>query len=440
MSDAHEQPLRPVARESVDQHVRPNESARSFVLMALSAVVLSACGANNAPSTAAAGGAPATQCAGTPIKVMTIASLSGSFAVEDQDIANAATAAQSAINRDCSLGRALQVTVCDDQSTPNGALLCGTRARSEGYLALVGFAQGMGNSQQGAEVAGLPAIFTTDSTTWDHTNPLSYPNWNTQAQSIAQLAVAKALRVPSVMHVGADIPAGRLTADLMRSLAQGSGVEFKEVFFPVSTSDFTAIAAQILRAKPGALLVFTPNPSPIISSLLSQGADFKKMPIIFGQGIMTATQVAALGNKLDADYEVGQVMPAAATSNPGIAQMKAEFEAVGIAFTPQLSAKAVQEWSAVHALALALAPLKERGIDTLTSNSLLQAVVAHGKYDLPTIAPFDFQKPVQFSNPAVSKAYEGARVFSSYFRVFRFQDGVEVPIGDWQDVNDELHL
>jgi hypothetical protein len=200
------------------------------------------------------------------------------------------------------------------------------------------------------------------------------------------------------------------------------------------------MAAQILRARPGALLIFAPNPVPIISALLSSGADFTKMPVIFGQGILAATQIAALGAKLNGSYEAGQVMPAAAVSNPGIAKMQAEFQAAGIAFTAQLSIKAVHEWSAVHALALALAPLKERGIDTLTGRSLLETVIAHGDYNLSTIAPFNFQRTVQFSNPAMSKAYEGARVFSSYFRVFRLQDGLEQPVGDWQSVNDEFHL
>jgi hypothetical protein len=127
-------------------------------------------------------------------------------------------------------------------------------------------------------------------------------------------------------------------------------------------------------------------------------------------------------------------------SNPGIVQMQAEFQAAGLAFNSQLSTKAVQEWSAVHALALALAPLKGHGIDTLNSQSLLQAVIAHGDYNLPTIAPFTFQHIAQFSNPAVAKAYAGVRVFSSYFRVFRFQNGLEVPLGDWQNVNDPFHL
>src|SRR6185437_215720 len=118
-----------------------------------------------------------TSCAGSPLKFMTIFSLTGKLATTGNAVSDAAAAAVKSANSSCAAGRPIQVTVCDDQSTPNGSLQCGEKARSNGTLAIVGFTAGPGGSDQGAQTANLPGLFTADITSWDNTSKQSYPDY-----------------------------------------------------------------------------------------------------------------------------------------------------------------------------------------------------------------------------------------------------------------------
>src|SRR4051812_26447339 len=99
------------------------------VAAATAALSLAACGSNSDSSTSAAPGSSAGSaggtCSGAPLKMTTIFSQSGRLAVFGTDVPDAVAAAVAAVNKTCDAGRPLDVTVCDDQSTPNGALTCG---------------------------------------------------------------------------------------------------------------------------------------------------------------------------------------------------------------------------------------------------------------------------------------------------------------------------
>lgn len=64
------------------------------------------------------------------------------------------------------------------------------------------------------------------------------------------------------------------------------------------------------------------------------------------------------------------------------------------------------------------------------SQSLVQAVVSHGEYNLPTLPPFNFEK-----NPFPKSSILGqGRTFSTYQQVFTIKNGVSVPDGSFQSV------
>ena len=112
----------------------------------------------------------------------------------------------------------------------------------------------------------------------------------------------------------------------------------------------------------------------------------------------------------------------------------------GLPFSSNISPAGVHEWSAVHDLVEALEPLKGGAIKSLTSASLVKAVVDHGLYDTPTESPFNFQQRAQFANPLLAKAYASDRVFSTKFVVLQIHNGVEKPITGFEDINKPLTL
>jgi hypothetical protein len=367
---------------------------------------------------------------------MTFWSLSGNLGVFGNDVPGAAAAAVKAVNADCAAGRPLQVTVCDDQSTVNGSVQCGTEAKSNGTLALIGATAGPGGSDEGAQTADLPALFTSDQTSWDNTSPLSYPDNFPLLAMAGQIRTAQALGKKSFALAAVDVPDAHVQAEIGASEAKAAGLAFTQTYFPLDTTDFSSVAAQIVSAKPGALDFLLPQPEQFITALSSVGVNFKQTALIADAGILTPQQEKALATPLEGQYEVGSDVPAAATSNAGIQQMRGEYKAAGLTFSSGLSAWAVQEWSAIHALALALKPLPGSQLDSLTSKAIAQAVVAHGQYNLPAVAPFNFQK-----NPFPASSILGqGRTYSSYVGVFTYENGVPTPVGAFQNVNGTFTL
>ncbi len=416
--------------------VLPGRAAWAMAATAAAASTLMAVGSSDAATAAVAA---AQKCGGAPIKAMTIASLSGPLATFGKDIPNAAKAADDAANRGCSLGRPLDVTVCDDESTANGAAQCGTEAKQEGYLAIVGFTEGSGNSDQGALAAQLPAVFNAWNTAWDGDSKLSYSSWAQQAQAPATIDVAKALGVKALTLVGVDIAPLQLVASFVQPLTVAAGLGYTQVFFAPTTTDFSATAAQILADPTGAISIYDQSPTPLVDELQSLGANFTQRPMIYGEGIISP-QVIASTSALSGAYDVGQVVSSAATSNPGIAQMRSQFKAAGIPFSSNISLDGVHEWNAVHDLAEALAGLKHSAIKSLTSATLVKAVVDHGLYNTASEAPFNFQKRASFTNPLLAKAYAVDRVYSTKYVVLQVHNGVEKPITGWEDENKTFTL
>lgn len=401
-------------------------------------LVLAGCGSSKS-TTAASGssGAAGSACNGAPLKVMTIFSQSGELGVFGNDVPNAALAAEHAINAQCSLGRPLQVTVCDDQSTPNGSLECGDKAKTDGYLAIVGMTAGPGGSDEGAQAADLPALFTSAVNAWDDTSIHSYPDTPSIPTIAGQVKLAKAIGATSYMLAAVDIPPAHQEATIIGSVAKQISLPFKQTYFPLDTTDYSGVGAQITTAKPGALDFLLPEPEQFLTALAGAGANFQETKLIAEQGILTPTQQVSLSKIVQGSYQVGSLIPPSASSNPAIVQMKKEYREAGVKFSPLLSTWSVQEWSAVHALADALQPLGKKTISSLTTASLLKAVVGHGVYNVTGVVPFDYGQP---AFPKSSVLSQGGRVFSKYVEVFQVEHGVSVPIGGPQNVDNPLSV
>jgi branched-chain amino acid transport system substrate-binding protein len=416
--------------------ISPRLRTRAVVTLAVSALAvatLAGCGSNTksggaASSAAGSTAASAVACTGTTLKFTSIFSTTGPLALFGNSVTDAATAAVKAVNATCASGHPISVNVCDDQSTPNGALACGRTAASDGSIAIVGYSQGVGSSDTGVTASMLPSLFTTASTAFDTTSPLSFPLSQPAMEMLGNVEAAKALGATSFLFAAVDIPGAHIQAAVAQKAAAANGLTFDSVYFPLATTDFAPIAASIIAKKPGALTFLMPTGAQFMTSLLSEGYDLSKTPVIINAGILTDAQKSQLGSKINGLYEVGDIVPTSDTSNAGIAQMKKDYAAAGLSFTASLGTRPVQEWSAIHALG---DTLTKAVADTLTPASLVTAVQAHGVYNEPAIVPFNFSALA--TGPAA--AYGAGRVFSTYVGLFKTTDGVSSPVGGFQDLN-----
>jgi hypothetical protein len=361
---------------------------------------------------------------------MTIFSLTGKLATTGNAVSDAAAAAVKSANSSCAAGRPIQVTVCDDQSTPNGSLQCGEKARSNGTLAIVGFTAGPGGSDQGAQTANLPGLFTADITSWDNTSKQSYPDYFPNAASAGQVLLAKALGKTSFTLAAVDVPPAHNAAQIASAAADQAGIKLNQKYFPLTTTDYGSVAAQIVSSQTGSLGFLVTQPEQFLTALTAAGLDTHKTSIIVTTGILTPAQDQTLAKTLQGSYQIGGIIPSAVSENAGIKQMRADYQAAGKSFSDLLPTYAVQEWSSIQALAVALKPLSKSALGSLTSASLVQAAVAHGQYELPTVAPFNYQ-----SNPFPASSILGnERIFSAYQQVFQLDDGRTVPVGSFQSL------
>ena len=404
--------------------------------LALATLALAACSSNKPAAKAGTSSAAAAACTGDPIKVDTFFSQTGPLAIFGSEVPDGAAAAVKAVNATCSLGRPLQVTVCDDQSTPNGSLQCGRDAKTDGALAIIGYCEGAGGSDQGSNAAGLPALYTTAGAAWDNTSDLSYPTAQPPTRMAGVIKAAQALGAKSVMFAAVDVPGAHIQEQVAAKTAAAAGINLETTFFPLATTDFAPIAAGIVAKNPGAITFLMPQGDQFVNALISTGLSVSKTPIILNEGILTPTQKASLGSKIDGLYEIGDVVPPSATTNAGIIQMKNEYAAAGKTFSTSLSIYSVGEWSAVHALVDALTPLGKAKLASLDTASLLAQVKAYGTYKLPTLVPFNL------AQPAVPDAteYGSARIFSTYQGVFETKGGVSTQVGTFQDLTKNFSL
>jgi ABC-type branched-subunit amino acid transport system substrate-binding protein len=379
---------------------------------------------SSSTSSTAAGG----NCSGKPIKVMSIFTQSGPLALFGKDVPDAAAAASAAVNKTCALGRPLDVEVCDDQSTPNGSLECGRKAKAQD-LAIIGFTSGPGSSDKGAQAANMPAFFTIAQNEWDNTSPKSFPTWQGVVQQAGNVSVAHALGAKSFTMAAIDVPGAHVQETIAKATAAKLGMKFSTVFFPLSTTDFAPIAQNVLNKHSDAITFLLPQGTQLISALIADGMDLSKTHLVASQGILVPSQTAELGSKINGFLEVGDFAPATDSSNAGIQQMKTEYAAAGKSFSDKLSVYAVDEWTAVHAFAEGLKGQSKSQINSLSSTSLTKALQSHGSYDLPTAVPFDFSKPV-----ADASTYGVPRVFSNYIGVFKTENGKSSQVGKWQDL------
>lgn len=406
-------------------------SVRILVVVAVVAMLAVACSSSDSGTKTSAGGSTTTTkpCPGDPIKLTSILSLSGPLVVDSatQGTRDGLEVGLKAVNGTCQLGRPLEVNLCDDKSSPNGATRCGREAASDGSLALFG---STGSFETGTTAANLPGILGAGASVFDLTNPRAYAPISALTLVVGGASASSAAGAKKALMVSIDSSITRTFMGTAVDVARQLGVTLDVLWVPPETTDWAPVAAQVAERKPQAIGVALPSMVPFINALNNEGITPSDVPIQTAVTLMPPEQIKQLGAKADGMYLVTQVAPATDTDNPGVKQMLKEFKAAGVGVDPgQSSPAVVTAWANVHIFADIVGALPKQQIASLDSNTLVDAFKNAAPVSRPEYAPFDLRKKAYPDIPALA----ALRLFSREAMVLKVEGGgykSVTPFGD----------
>ena len=404
----------------------------AFVL-SVAAAAFVAFGVGGAASAASAKSS-AKACKGAPIKIMESTNLSNpTGGGVNPEHAAGAKAAAAALTKSCQLGRPVKVIVCDDKFDPNATAACGRQAVSEGVVAFTYYG-GFGDSYMPIiAAAGIPSVGNNATSSAENTSPLSFPGVFAVPAFIGNITLAASLGAKSIVLPVIDIPSVVFAVDIAKKTAAAYGMKATVVPVPPTATDMSAIAGQILSAKPDAIITITGGPQveALIKSLAQQGADFKKTRFIQDFVVLSPALAKRVGGKLmNGIYSTGQTWSPTDTSNPGIKRYLAELKAAGQpSGATQVSSLGILGWASVHLVADALTGQKQLTAATVVKRLNTKGAIDTTKYALP---------PIDYTKPAIpkDKVLSTLRIFNHYTSNWRFDNkGIPHPITKgWTDI------
>ncbi len=421
-------------------HHRHHHVARLVAVLALLSAVGAAC-SKDSESASTASSAPATDetvpCNGAPLRFTTIYSKTGplAFLTVAKESEDGTRAAVLAVNKQCALGRPIEVEFCDDKSDPNEATRCGREAAADGSLALFGQS---GNFESGPRAAGLPGVLTSGNTPFDLTAPNSFAATSGLTLVVGSVSAAKATGADDIVMVAFDSATTRAFVGQAQEIASSLGASVEPLFIPADTTDFAPVAAQINDDDPEAIGLLVTNPVALVNALADAGISAQDVPIVTGAGQFPPEVIEELGAKADGVYLVSQLTPPSETDNPGIQQMFAELEAAGVSREEAEASSSflTTAWSQVHILADLLSTLPPEELATLDSAGLVELFASAGPVERPEYATFDFTTPAYPDIPVLASL----RLWSREARVLRIEGGRYTSVSPFGDATQPFEL
>jgi hypothetical protein len=405
--------------------------ARILAVAGIVSLLAVGCGSSGGGSerSSAASTTTTVPCSGDPIKMTSILSLSGPLVVGSvtQGVQDGTKVAVKAVNGTCQLGRPLEIDLCDDKSSPNGATKCGRDAASDGSLALFG---STGSFETGTTAANLPGILGAGASVFDLTNPRAFAPISALTLVVGGASASSAAGAKKALMVAIDSSLTRTFMGTAVDVAKELGVDMDVLWVPQDTTDWAPIAAQVSERHPQAIGTALPSMVPFINALADENITPKNVPIQTAVTLLPPEQIDQLGAKADGIYLVTQVSPATDTSNPGVQQMLKEFAAAGVHLDAgQRSPAVVTAWSDVHIFADIVGALPQQEIDALDSDTLVDVFENAAPVSRPEYAAFDFGTNAYPDIAALS----GLRLFSRQAMVVKVEDGKYVPVTPFGD-------
>ena len=256
------------------------------------------------------------------------------------------------MNRECSLGRPIEVAFCDDTADVNTNLACGRQAAGDGSLALL---TTVGSFDDGATASGLPGIFLYGTSAFELTDPNAYSSISGISVGMAGVTAAKAAGADTFLLVLPDSPALQFVAVQVEQVAELIDIDLETIYFPTDTTDYAPIAAQISQRDPEAIGLLPVSPVVMINALADEGLTPESHIMSMASIVLTPEIVTELGSALDGMIVVSPTVPPNAVDNPGIAEFRDDLEAIGEdPDAPTIDFTTVTAWSNIKKLEEAL--------------------------------------------------------------------------------------
>ena len=359
-----------------------------------------------------------TDCPGEPLRFTSIATLTGGPTGGNNAVrARMGTdAALASINRECALGRPIELSVCDDGADVNRNLACGREAAEDGSLAII---SSVGSFDDGAAASGLPGIFLWGTSAYELTHERAYSSVSGITVGMGGVSAAQAAGAEDFVLVLPDSPALQFVATQVEELAELLDLELETIYFPADATDYAPIAAQIAQREPDAIGMLPVSPVVMINALAAEGITPENHIMSIASIVMTPEVIDELGDALDGLLVVSPTLPPTATDNPGVAEFRADLAASG--YDPDdsdIDFTTVVSWSNLKKLEEALLAIDPSDVASLDSQSLVEAIVDH-PVERPEAAQYDFSENQLPEFPGLA----GFRVFTREVAILEMQDG-----------------
>lgn len=359
-----------------------------------------------------------SDCPGEPLRFTSIATLTGGPTGGNNAVRAriGAEAALASINRECALGRPIELSVCDDGADVNRSLACGREAAEDGSLAII---SSVGSFDDGAAASGLPGIFLWGTSAFELTHERAYSSISGITVGMGGVSAAQAAGAEDFLLVLPDTPALQFVATQVEELASLLDLELETIYFPADATDYAPIAAQIAQREPDAIGMLPVSPVVMINALAAEGVTPENHLMSIASIVMTPEVVDELGNALDGLLVVSPTLPPTATDNAGVAELRADLEASGHdPDDPDIDFTTVVSWSNLKKLEEVLLAIDPSVLASLDSQALVEAIVDH-PVDRPEAAAYDFTENQLPEFPGLA----GFRVYTREVAILELQDG-----------------
>lgn len=363
---------------------------------------------------------------GETVKIMVF----GSFSQPPfplKQIKTAAEAAVEAVNADGGIdGTTIELISCDDQSSANGSTACGRQAVEEDVAAVVGAFTLFGdNIVPQLEAADIPYILPEAISPQETTSPISFPIASASTPSAADMLAFKEQGCDTVVITA---PAGPQSEGNYQAgfvpLGENLDQPIDVVYYPVGTTDFASVAAQI--EEKGDCLVYgggAQETVAIVTALNQAGADVSQAVLsTIGLPESTLGELGAVGDgiKVFSPFYYPSVDEKAVQT--AVKNMTAADSAI------------VVDETALNAYAAVLTFAQAAGMvdGEITGAAIIKALSTPGNvFDTGMYAPTDFTETAGFFPPT-------PRVAGNLFQGYVAKDGIYEPEGDQLDLTGKL--
>lgn len=242
-----------------------------------------------------------------PVHIGLLSSKSGVFATQGEEVIRAIQFAVDDANAKGGVdGRKVEVSIADDESTPEGGRKAAEKLARDGYPLLVGsiptsIALAIGPNLERWDALYVAVAAKSDKITGDSCKPRLFRTNHSDAMDVPMIAEwSKSFSERTYATFAADYVWGRDSTETFTKVAKSLGRDVKlSLFAPVGTKDFSPYIAQLKEAKVDAIWVAEIGRDAI--AFMKQAQEFGLVPNtkVIGHATVQNFMIAGSGTALE---------------------------------------------------------------------------------------------------------------------------------------------